>query len=260
MNDEADTVEDVMVEDDPQSGMRVGVLTMSLEIGKITAAIAKAQSSTKPIKKGKSADAGTRGKYEYADLASVLEATMPAFGAHGIAVIQGVSSQRGCVHITTVLAHDGEWMSSTLTIPVGQDAAQQLGSAITYGRRYAIMAMCGKAPEDDDGKAAHDGAVENGGRALRNRNRPQATKVQDHHIPEGRPQRQHDKTSTQAAFEKILHRYQQEEFGKDGNSPPWKKVAMDVSGFDPWPSNPTDEQLKYAIGKFEAKMGGGGPS
>jgi len=37
--------------------------------------------------------------------------------------------------------------------------AQAIGLAITYLRRYAVMAMCGVAAEDDDGNSAsnHDG-------------------------------------------------------------------------------------------------------
>jgi hypothetical protein len=37
---------------------------------------------------------------------------------------------------------------------------QSLGSALTYGRRYALMGIVGVAPEDDDGAAA-SGAQDN---------------------------------------------------------------------------------------------------
>ena len=43
---------------------------------------------------------------------------------------------------------------STLTVPCDKSTAQAVGSAITYARRYALAAICGVAPEDDDGNAA----------------------------------------------------------------------------------------------------------
>jgi hypothetical protein len=64
-----------------------------------------------------------------------------------------------------VLLHtSGEWISSTFTIPVlpqvvakGQDPVQSpqgYGSALTYALRYALAAIVGIAPDDDDGNAA----------------------------------------------------------------------------------------------------------
>ena len=48
----------------------------------------------------------------------------------------------------------GQWLSNTFTMPVSKADAQGVGSAITYARRYALAAMVGVAPEDDDGNAA----------------------------------------------------------------------------------------------------------
>ncbi len=39
-------------------------------------------------------------------------------------------------------------------MPTGKGDAQSVGSATTYGRRYALMAILGLAPDDDDGQAA----------------------------------------------------------------------------------------------------------
>ena len=39
-------------------------------------------------------------------------------------------------------------------IQVIKHDAQGYGSALTYARRYSLMAACGIAPEDDDGNAA----------------------------------------------------------------------------------------------------------
>ncbi len=50
----------------------------------------------------------------------------------------------------------GEWIEDTLAVPVGKADAQGMGSAATYGRRYALAAALGIAQVDDDGNAASD--------------------------------------------------------------------------------------------------------
>ncbi len=39
-------------------------------------------------------------------------------------------------------------------VPANKQDPQGYGSALTYARRYSLMAVCGIAPEDDDGNAA----------------------------------------------------------------------------------------------------------
>src|SRR5690606_4965418 len=46
--------------------------------------------------------------------------------------------------------------------PVSKRDAQGFGSAITYARRYALMAIAGIAPVDDDGNEAVKGTLGNG--------------------------------------------------------------------------------------------------
>jgi hypothetical protein len=41
-----------------------------------------------------------------------------------------------------------------LHVPAAKQDPQGYGSALTYARRYSLMAACGIAPEDDDGNAA----------------------------------------------------------------------------------------------------------
>jgi hypothetical protein len=48
----------------------------------------------------------------------------------------------------------GQWISSVFSMPVSKHDAQAVGSAITYARRYALAAVVGIAPEDDDGNLA----------------------------------------------------------------------------------------------------------
>jgi hypothetical protein len=44
----------------------------------------------------------------------------------------------------------GQWVSSALTIPCLKAEAQGIGAAITYARKYALAAMVGVAPEDEE--------------------------------------------------------------------------------------------------------------
>jgi hypothetical protein len=60
------------------------------------------------------------------------------------------------VIVETVFIHEsGEIFSAgKLHVPATKHDAQGYGSALTYARRYSLMAACGIAPEDDDGNAA----------------------------------------------------------------------------------------------------------
>lgn len=93
---------------------------------------------------------------KYADLGSVLDACLPALNERGIAVIQPPGEDEHGRFVETVLIHgeSGEQLSCRVPLIVGKNDMQGYGSAVTYARRYGLMAMAGIAPEDDDGKAA----------------------------------------------------------------------------------------------------------
>jgi ERF superfamily len=94
-------------------------------------------------------------KSRYADLLSVWNACRNQLSKHGLAVVQMPQATEFGIQVETILAHSsGEWISSILALPSKNYDAQGLGSAITYARRYALAAMVGIAPEDDDGNAA----------------------------------------------------------------------------------------------------------
>lgn len=94
-------------------------------------------------------------KSKYADLASVWRACRKALTSHGFSVIQMPHGTGADAVVTTMLLHkSGQRISSTLTL-FGKDASPQaVCGAITYARRYALSAMAGVAPEDDDGETA----------------------------------------------------------------------------------------------------------
>lgn len=95
-------------------------------------------------------------KSTYADLSSVVDAIKPALVKHGLFFAQITHEMSGGVCVETVVLHSsGEQMSfGKLFVPATKQDAQGYGSALTYCRRYSLMAAFGVAPEDDDGNAA----------------------------------------------------------------------------------------------------------
>lgn len=92
----------------------------------------------------------------YADLGAVIEAVLDALNDNGLAVMQkSVRCEDGAIVETVFLHTSGESISAgELHVPAPKRDPQGFGSALTYCRRYALMAACGIAPEDDDGEAA----------------------------------------------------------------------------------------------------------
>jgi hypothetical protein len=125
---------------------------MSASIGALAAALAKAQGAMSGAKK----DAENPFfKSAYADLASVWDTCRAPLAANGLAVIQTTGGNADLVEVITTLAHtSGEWVRGTLVMKPVKADPQGIGSALTYARRYALAAIVGIAPEDDDGNAA----------------------------------------------------------------------------------------------------------
>jgi len=123
-------------------------------VGKaIAGAIVKAQMAFGPALK---TSQNPHFKSRYADLSACVEAVIEALNANGIALIQRTFPCESGVTVETVFLHtSGETMSSgPLHVPASKQDPQGYGSALTYARRYSLMAACGIAPEDDDGNAA----------------------------------------------------------------------------------------------------------
>lgn len=93
---------------------------------------------------------------KYADLANCIEAVIDALNANGIALVQRTHDSDNGVAVETLLVHEsGETMSGgILHVPASKHDPQGYGSALTYARRYSLMAACGIAPEDDDAETA----------------------------------------------------------------------------------------------------------
>ena len=119
----------------------------------IYAAFVKAQTGFAPALK---TSTNPHFKSKYADLSACVEAVIDSLNANGIGLVQKTTPDNSGVTVETVFVHEsGESFSGgALHVPASKQDPQGYGSALSYARRYSLMAACGIAPEDDDGNAA----------------------------------------------------------------------------------------------------------
>ncbi len=124
----------------------------SEQIGLLAAALVKAQAAMKPASMNK---VNPHFRSKYADLASIIESLRKPLTDNGLAFTQTLFSLGGEIHLHTVLVHtSGQWLRSEYPLPANA-TPQQMGSALTYARRYSLSAITGTAAdEDDDGDKA----------------------------------------------------------------------------------------------------------
>ena len=128
--------------------------TQSENIDQLAKALAAAQSSLQVAKKD---GVNPHFKSHYATLQSIWDSAREVLGPNGLSVVQTFAETDGnrMSIVTTLLHVSGQWIRGTLTIIPQRADPQGIGSAVTYGRRYAISALLGiVADEDDDGNAA----------------------------------------------------------------------------------------------------------
>lgn len=135
-------------------------------IGALAESLAKVQGSIESVKKTKKAE-GKKFSYNYADIASVIEAVQIPLAQNGLALIQtpldvrridGARPEYIVTVITELMHASGEWIRFSTDMLCEREGAQGIGSAITYARRYALSALLMIPQEDDDGeKATYDG-------------------------------------------------------------------------------------------------------
>lgn len=95
-------------------------------------------------------------KSAFVSLQGALDACMPALHKHGLDVIQyPIVNEHGPALVTQLVHSSGETIVGHYPLaPAKQNDPQSLGAAMTYARRYGLMAITGMAPEDDDGNMA----------------------------------------------------------------------------------------------------------
>lgn len=119
----------------------------------IASALVKAQKEFGPALK---TSTNPHYRNKYADLSACVEAVIDGLNNNGIYLMQLNEERDGGVCVQTVFIHEsGEQISAgSLFVPAAKQDPQGYGSALTYARRYSLMAACGIAPEDDDANSA----------------------------------------------------------------------------------------------------------
>jgi len=125
------------------------------QVAALNAALAMAQGEFPPIPRDKTVTVKTRSgdryTFSYAPLDSILGACRPVLAKHGLAVTQQLEQHDGVPAIRTELRHAaGGVIGSSFPLSHTPESPQQLGSLLTYLRRYAIVALLGVAAEEDD--------------------------------------------------------------------------------------------------------------
>jgi len=126
---------------------------METPIGKqIAGAFVKAQKAFGPALK---TSTNPHFRSKYADLSNCVEAVIGALNDNGIGLMQRTYDCPTGVMVETIFVHEsGEVMEcGLLHVPAAKQDPQGYGSALTYARRYSLLAATGLAPEDDDGNA-----------------------------------------------------------------------------------------------------------
>lgn len=91
-------------------------------------------------------------KSKYADLNSIFDEVKEKITENGFVLLQNVEGsflRTRIVHIET-----GEFLESTFDLVTAKPDMQQLGSAVTYARRYSLLPMLNLECEDDDANEA----------------------------------------------------------------------------------------------------------
>ena len=127
-------------------------------IGKISADLAKAQGILK--NPGKDA-VNPHFRNSYATLDAGLNICREALSKHNIALIQATRVDGDILILETRLSHaSGEWLEAEYPVCRFPAKPQEMGSAMTYAKRYALFSFVGIAGEDDDdGNAANNTTV-----------------------------------------------------------------------------------------------------
>lgn len=125
----------------------------STETKEIFAALVKAQAEMPTAPKDGN---NPHFRSKYATLQSIAETAKPILKKHGLAITQTFETACDGISIVTTLVHEsGQYISGSLYLKAQKNDPQGYGSAITYGRRYAMAAILGMvADEDDDANAA----------------------------------------------------------------------------------------------------------
>lgn len=122
--------------------------------------VAAAAELSEPVKQA-TAEVTTRTgssfRYSYLTLPQLSDLVRAVFARHGLAFTQQVTTpEPGQVTVTTTLVHTSgaRWTCDPLALRPASTAPQDVGSVMTYGRRYQLAALVGLSGADDDDAAS----------------------------------------------------------------------------------------------------------
>ena len=136
-------------------------MNASTEIGELAKALAAAQAAFPAITRNREvtvkSDKGSY-KFDYATLDHILELTKEARAANGLALSWGCRpAGEGWVAVGRLMHVSGQWIESELPLPSGPMKAQELGSCLTYRKRYIADQLLGLSASEDDDANAEEG-------------------------------------------------------------------------------------------------------
>ena len=135
----------------------------STEDATLAQALLKFQQLVTPISKSKTVKVKTQrgGDYtfSYAPYEAIVESIKPHLAECDLAVAQPLDANpEGHLFVKTILMHvTGESLVSVAPINTANMSMQEVGSAITYMRRYALSALLGLVTDEDDDANMADG-------------------------------------------------------------------------------------------------------
>lgn len=227
----------------------------SSEINHLLPAVVKMQAALEPARRdANNPFHGSR----YADLAAVMAVARKPMGDNGLCLVSthyASPGDDGAIVVHTRLYHEtGEYFGCRLKIRVDvpskkerdrgiqtiQPTAQELGSAITYGKRYNSMALTGVVAEgeDDDGnRASRRDREEDGGQGSGNRpGRDRGTKGDRNQGGDPGGAIDNERAARKRAENEEKKRLAMEKANREGENPP--------AGGGDQPKPETDEEVE----------------
>ncbi len=144
----------------------------SADITKIAFALVRAQAAMDNPPRNRAVQVRSeKGSYtfRYSTLDKITEMIRPALAENGLCILQPiVTTDRGAVLLTRLLHESGQWMECEVTLPPVGNNPQSFGSAVTYLKRYSLVAFLNiTSDEDNDGNTAAGNHVADASRARR---------------------------------------------------------------------------------------------
>jgi len=132
----------------------------SPDIAEFSAAFCKAQGAFSEVVKNAEVKTNSY-DFKYATLDVVIAAIRPYLAVNNLSFLQSLVETGNGAGVETLMIHSsGQWVKAFHPIKIVKPDNQAVGSALTYGRRYALAALMGIAVDsDDDGNAADDKKV-----------------------------------------------------------------------------------------------------